>query len=133
MLQINWLAVISATFSCFLLGGLWYSPILLGKAWMKVNGFTPEKVNQGNKVKLFAFAILLAFVMAVNLFMFLNGTPGLNVVMGTIYGALSGVWIFCGIGIVALFEQRSWLYILINGGYSLLAMACMGAIIGAWN
>jgi hypothetical protein len=32
-MDINWLAVLAAAAASFLLGGLWYSPILFAKPW----------------------------------------------------------------------------------------------------
>ncbi len=55
---INWLAGIVAAASTFLLGGLWYSPALLGKAWMRANGFTEDDVKKGNQGKIFGLAFL---------------------------------------------------------------------------
>ena len=40
--SINWLAVLVAGISAFVVGGIWYSPGLFGKAWMKDNNFTEE-------------------------------------------------------------------------------------------
>jgi hypothetical protein len=68
----------------------------------------------------------------VNLAMFLND-PKIGLELGVIYGLLTGLWIFCGIAIVALFEYKSAQYIFVNGGYMLVALGMMGAIIGAWK
>jgi hypothetical protein len=129
---VNWLAVIAAALSAFILGGIWYSPVLFGNAWMKENGFTLEIVKAGNKTKIFGWSLILTLIMAVNLAMFLN-TPDMTFVLGLTYGLLAGVWVFCGIAIVALFELKGWLYILVNGGYCLVSLGLMGAIIGAWR
>lgn len=133
MNTLNWLAVLTAGISAFVLGGIWYSPVLLGKAWMQENNMSEEDVKRGNKGKIFGISFLLSLVMAVNLGMFLNNTPDLDFKLGLIYGLLAGVWVFCGIAIVGLFEQRSARYIFINGGYCLFALGLMGAIIGAWS
>ena len=37
------------------------------------------------------------------------------------------------LAIAALFEQKTARYIFINGGYALLALTLMGAIIGVWR
>ncbi|HET7896548.1 MAG TPA: DUF1761 domain-containing protein [Flavisolibacter sp.] len=132
MNTVNWLAVLVAGISAFVLGGIWYSPALLGKAWMTENKFTLMDVQQGNKARIFGWAFLLSLIMAVNLAMFLNA-PEIDLTKGILYGALTGVWIFCGLAIVALFEQKSARYIFINGGYCLVALTLMGAIIGAWR
>jgi len=132
MSTINWLAVAVAGISAFVLGGVWYSPALFGKAWMKENNMSVEDVQKGNKAKIFGWSFILSLLMAVNLAMFLND-PKINLEMGIIYGLLTGVWIFCGIAIVALFEHKSARYIFVNGGYMLVALGLMGAIIGAWK
>jgi len=132
MSTVNWLAVAVAGISAFVLGGVWYSPALFGKAWMKENNMSVEDVQKGNKAKIFGWSFILSLLMAVNLAMFLND-PKINLEMGIIYGLLTGVWIFCGIAIVALFEHKSARYIFVNGGYMLVALGLMGAIIGAWK
>ena len=49
-------------------------------------------------------------------------------------GFLAGAgWVAAGIGIVALFEHRSWKYVAINGGYLTVALTVMGAILGGWR
>jgi hypothetical protein len=49
-------------------------------------------------------------------------------------GALAGFgWVAMAIAIIAVFENRSWSYIAINGGYMTVAFIVMGAILGAWR
>ena len=128
----NWIAVLVAGISAFVLGGVWYSPALFGKAWMKENNFTTEQIKTGNKGKIFGISLLLTLVMSANLAMYLN-TPGINFQLGLLYGLLAGVWVFCSIAMVALFELRTGRYILINGGYCFIALGLMGAILGVWR
>lgn len=53
--------------------------------------------------------------------------------MGTA-GFLAGFgWVALGIAVIALFERRSWKYVLINGGYMTVAFVAMGLILGAWR
>ncbi len=131
--QINWLAVVAAALSTFVVGGLWYSPLLFGKIWMRVNGFTEEQVKTFNKGRAFGGAFLLALVMSANLAMFL-ADPKTTLSWGVTAGALAGIgWVATGITVIALFENRSWPYILVNGGYQIVAFVSMGAILGAWR
>ena len=132
MENVNWLAVAVAGISAFVLGGVWYSPALFGKAWMKENNLSVEDVQKGNKAKIFGWSFILSLIMAVNLAMFLSD-PKIDLKMAIIYGLLTGLWIFCGIAIVALFEMKSARYIFVNGGYMIVALGLMGAIIGAWR
>lgn len=140
--SINWLAVLVAGISAFMLGGVWYSPALLGRAWMKENNLTLEMVQRGNKARIFGWSFLLTLVIAANLAMFL-GEPAASCPEGCVYkvdlasgaaaGLLTGIWVFSFLAIIALFEHRSARYIFINGGYCVLALILMGAIIGAWR
>ena len=131
--NINYFAVIVAALSTFLLGGLWYSPLLFGKAWMRANSFSDEDLQTFSKARMFGWSFVFSLVMAANLAMFLAG-PGTNVTWGMTAGALAGFgWVAMAIAIIGVFENRSWTYILINGGYMTVAFVVMGAIIGAWR
>ena len=140
--SINWLAVLVAGISSFVVGGIWYSPGLFGKAWMKDNGFTEDDVKKGNKGKIFGWTFLFSLLMAANLGMFLSDPPSscpaecvtkADISWGAIAGLLAGIWTFCAIAIHSLFEQKPWRLILINGFYSIVALTLMGAIIGVWR
>lgn len=131
--QINWLAVFAAALSTFLVGGLWYSPILFGKVWLRVNGFTEAQAQGFNKARAFGGAFVLALIMSANLAMFL-ADPATTLLWGITAGALAGAgWVAAGLAVVALFENRSWTYIFVNGGYLIVAFVLMGAILGAWR
>ena len=48
MPHVNWLAVLAAALSSFVLGGLWYSA-LFAKAWQAAAGVSDEAMRGGNK------------------------------------------------------------------------------------
>ena len=129
---INWLAVIVAGLSAFAVGGIWYSRPLFGNAWMTDSKLTEDEIKLGNKGKIFGFTAILSLLMAVNLAMFLADAKT-DLSWGATAGFLAGIWTFCAIAIHSLFELKSWRYIFINGGYSLVSLTLMGAIIGAWR
>lgn len=130
---INYFAVFVAALSAFILGGLWYSPMLFGKAWMRANNFTDDDLQTFSKARMFGWSFIFSLIMALNLAMFLAG-PDTNVTWGMAAGALAGFgWVAMAIAIVGVFENKSWAYIWINGGYMTLAFVIMGAIIGAWR
>jgi hypothetical protein len=139
---INWWAVLVAGISAFVVGGIWYSPRLFGRAWMKDNNFTEEQIRKGdNKGKIFGFTLIFSLLMSVNLAMFLatpadcpaNCASKADITWGATAGFLAGIWTFCAIGIHSLFELKPWRLIFINGFYSVVALILMGAIIGAWR
>jgi hypothetical protein len=130
--QLNFLAVIVAAVSTFVIGGLWYSPLMFQRGWMAANGFSEADVAGGNMAKIFGVSFVFALVMALNLAMFL-ADPGTTAAWGATAGALAAIWVALGIGTVALFERRPFSYTAINGGYWVVSFTLMGLIIGAWR
>jgi hypothetical protein len=133
MNNINWLAIIVAAILNFVLGGLWYSTLLFGKAWQTENKLSDEDLKKGNMARIFGFSFLWSVIMAVNLGMFL-ADPGTDVVWGLSAGFLTGFgWVSMAIFTIGLFERRSTRYMLINAGYMTVSFSVMGLVIGAWR
>jgi len=133
MPHLNWLAVLAAAVSTFVLGGLWYSKLLFGRAWMSVNNFTDADLARGNMGKIFGLSFVFALIMAANLAAFLAGEKT-TASWGATAGFLAGFgWVALGLATIALFERRSWKYVLINGGYMTVSFLVMGLILGAWR
>jgi hypothetical protein len=131
--NINIWAVLVAARANFFIGGLWYSPALFGKAWMRANGFSDEDLKKGSPAVIFGLSFLFCLIMAANLAAFLAGpetTLGFAIAAG---GATGLGWAALGLAVVALFERRPASYILINGGYLTVSFLAMGAILGAWR
>jgi hypothetical protein len=129
---LNIWAVIVAALSTFLIGGLWYSRALLGRLWMRENGFTEESLKGSNMAKIFGLAFLLALIAAVNLALFLG--PEDRPEMGALWGFAAGFgWVATFIGTIYLFERKSFTLFLINAGYSVVALTVMGVILAAWK
>lgn len=130
---LNIWALLVATLSAFLLGGLWYSPLLFANPWMKAAGISQEQIEGANMVKIFGLAFLFELIMAFNLAMFLND-PAINLTSGMLYGFLTGFgWVALALSVNALYERKSFLYMVINGGYFTLSFTIMGAILGGWK
>ena len=130
--KLNLWAILVAAISAFFVGGLWYSPFMFGKLWKKANHFGTDEPPAATG-KIFAVSFALSLVMAVNLAMFLND-PKTTLAWGATAGFLAGFgWVAMGIGIVSLFERRSWTYVIVNGGYLTVALVLMGAILGGWR
>ena len=132
MPHMNLLAVFAAAASTFVIGGLWYSPVLFHKHWMRANGFSEADVQRGNPALIFGLAFVFSLAMAANLAALL-ATPDTTLAWGVGAGALAAIWVVLGIAVVALFERRPWSYIAVNGGYWFVSFLVMGAILGGWR
>jgi hypothetical protein len=131
MSAINWLAVLVAAVSSFIIGGLWYGP-LLGKAWMRASGVSEEEARQANMAMVFGLSFLLQLVAAVVLAMFIG--PDADLAFGLAAGGSVGLfWIASALGVVYLFERRPLSHWAVNSGYQIVAYLVMGAILGVWH
>ena len=130
--DVNWLAVAVATIAAFMLGGLWYSKVLFGAAWMQEVGLTEDAVNNANMAKTFGGTVVLQILAATALAVFLG--PDSTWLSGLQTGLWVGLfWVTTAYGVTYLFEQRSVRIFLINTGYYIVLYAIMGTIIGAWH
>jgi len=130
--ELNWLAIVVSAISAFALGGLWYSPVLFVKIWMRETGITEESAKSANMAKIFGLSFLLAMLAAILLGLFLGHDAGGGV--GALSGFLIGLGtIFTFLGITYLFERRPLAHFLVNASYGVAALTLMGFIIGVWQ
>lgn len=127
--KLNWLAVIAAALSTFMIGGIWYS--VFDRIWRNANHFSGEEFKKRNMAVVFGLSFVFSFLMALNLALFIGQE---DVVFGMIAGFMTGFgWVALAIAIISLFESRPLSYVLINGGYMVVAFTVMGTILGAWK
>ena len=58
MADLNLWAVLVAAVSGFVLGGLWYSPVLFGRAWQREAGLSDEQLKGTNMVFVFGLSFV---------------------------------------------------------------------------
>ncbi len=128
MFDVNWIAVIVAALSGFLIGGLWYGPIF-GKSWQVESGVSDEMAQAGNMPMIFGLTFLLnlfsAFVLAHVLMTY--ATPALGTTI-MIAGGIALGFIIPAIGINYLFSRKSLKLFMIDAIYWLVAYSIMGLI-----
>ena len=128
---INWLAVLAAALSAFLLGGLWYGP-LFRRAWCRENGIDPDSPPSGHPGKVFGTAFAAALVAATAFAVLLRPEPPLPVALHA--GFVAGLaYVAMGFAINYAFAGRSFRLWLIDGGYHTLQFTLYGLILGAWH
>ncbi|WP_303647456.1 DUF1761 domain-containing protein [Chryseobacterium gilvum] len=160
MIQINFLAILFASVVPLVMGFIWYNPKIFGKVWMKECGLTEEKMKSANMGLVFIFSIILSaligfFLQFVTIhqfgalgmiggdeklakpsFMaFMNdyGTAYRSFGHGALHSFMSGIFfVFPLIAINAMFERKSWKYVMINSAYWTITITIMGGIICGW-
>jgi len=129
---INIWAVLVCGVASLIVGGIWYSPFLFGKKWQKEAAISDEKIKGANMPVIFISTFILTVIMAFNMALFFGGEVGLS--DGLLYGFYTGLfWVATALGVIYLYERRSFMLWFINGGYHIIMFTIIGGIIGAWK
>ena len=129
LLDVNWLAVVLAALAGFVVGGLWYGPVM-GRRWMAAVGFTEEDVQGGNMVKLYGFTFLLALLASWTLaHTFASYAKDLDfgIKVMTAFGVALG-FIVPALWTNYLFQRANKALFWIDAGYWLLFYVAMGTV-----
>jgi hypothetical protein len=123
----NWLTIIVAALAGFMVGGIWYGP-LLGKAWMAQHGLTEEQLAKGNPLKIYGTTFVLSLVSAFFLgHLRAHFDPAPRQTMMIASGIALG-FIIPAIGTNYLFSHKPLKLFLIDAGYWFLFYTAMGAV-----
>ena len=129
--SLNWIAVIIAALSTFMIGGAWYSPLMFSKKWMKEAKISEDDLKEG-QAKVFGLSFIFSFIAALVLAMFLG--PEADILFGLTAGfMIRFAWVLLSMGTTYLFERKSFTLLAINGGYHVVSFMVMGTIIGLFN
>ena len=134
--HINYLAVLVAGAAAFALGGLWYSPILFAKPWVKAHGFTEERIKemQAGAAKAYAVAFICQLLIALAIAV-INGYMNMDrCVQGLKLGALIWGGFAMPLGLMAnMFSDKKITVFYIDTGYQLVYLLLIGSIITVWR
>lgn len=128
----HWAVFVCALFN-LVLGAIWYSPTFFYHAWKSENNLTDDDIKRSNPIRTHGISFVLALMMSYNLAFFL-GDDKTDWLWGLIIGLLTGFgWAAAIFTAIALFEQKSWRYIFINGGYIIVYFSVIGFLLGIWR
>ena len=131
--SINLFALLTCAVFVWILGAVWYSPVLFAKPWSAIIGRPLGEKPKGVVLGMVSSLIgdfLLALVMDHFILWSHASTFGFGCLIGFI----------CWIGFVLgplfpqhVYEGRPRTYFLINGGYWLIGMMVTGGILAIWR
>lgn len=136
MVQVNYLAVLIAATASMGIGFLWYSPIILGKQWMKEKGFTSESLKKAQKEMsaLYGLSFVLALVTAFVLSHVMTMAQNFFNYSELMTGASSAFWMWLGFimpvqATATIFGNKNWKLFGIDTGYQLVSILAMGIVL----
>ncbi|MBX2849570.1 MAG: DUF1761 domain-containing protein [Acidiferrobacterales bacterium] len=134
LFDVNWIAVVAAAIMGFVVGGIWYGPIM-GKKWMGAVGLSEEQIKQGNMGLIyggaFAFSLLASWTLAHTFASYMTELS-FGVKVATAIGIVIG-FIMPAIGTNYLFSQKTKTLFFIDSGYWLLFYTAMGIVHAVLN
>jgi Protein of unknown function (DUF1761) len=138
---VNFLAVLVAAIVIFVLGGLWYSPLLFAKKWIALQGRTEEQERAQAAaanmpvmyISAFACSLIIALVMAHIMVHMASIMP-----VGAVHGAFFGFMAWLGFAAptsyaTAIFSGKPKQLWLIDTSYNLVSFLLAGLILAVWR
>jgi hypothetical protein len=131
--KVNIWAVILAGVSYLIVGALWYSPLLFGKQWIQLNGFTDEDFKTNKPMWMITLVSFLSASVSAFVISWILGVNS-NALFGAIIGAgIAFFWITMSKLPNVLFENQPVKLFLIHAGFDLVSYMVMGAIVANWR
>ena len=132
MMHVNYVAVIVAAVAAFVLGWLWYSPLLFYKPWMRLRGMDPAAAMAGAKMPVgkLVIELLRCFVLAYIIARFVAHL-GVSSWMGAVH---FGFFVWLGFPVIiltgsVLWENIPWKVAAIHAGDWLVKMLVIPIIV----
>lgn len=131
--HLNHVAVLVSAAVNFLLGGLWYSPVLFARSWMSAVGISEEEIKKGASPLPYLLAFIASLFSAYALACVLSAVQAISLVDGLLIGLMTGVGFVLPGGVHYAFEHRSFKLYAINHSYSVVGLGLMGIILTMWK
>jgi hypothetical protein len=137
MTHVNIWSIIVATIIAYVIGALWYSPLLFGKEWMRLKNMSEKDITEESKRgmwKLYIIQLVTTLVLFCVLGFIVTATGSLTAGDGLFLAFL--VWL--GFSLMPAIGDILWnktpiKLVLINEVCTLVSWLIGGAIIGGWN
>mgnify|MGYP006294181553 CR=1 FL=1 len=129
--MINYLSVLVAAVATFVLGALWYSPLLFSKAWLKEVGFDAETMPKPNMLKTFGGSFVMFLVMDFTLAIIIQaGGKEICWSGGMITGLVLGLgFIGTATAVNYIYQRKSFRLWLIDAMYQTIGLGVAGVIL----
>jgi hypothetical protein len=127
---LNWLAIIVSGVAYFFLGALWYSPLLLGKLFLRYRG----EIGEGGQPIEYLLTLVNGLVAAAVLAIIVRLADAATLVDGLGMGLLVAVGFVLTTSLTfTIFSGPHKMLWVIYSGYKLVGFVLMGVILTLWR
>lgn len=131
---LNVLAVIVAGIVYFILGAVWYSPLLFAKPFMRYRGMTQEEIQGAGQPTDYLITLVNALVAALVLAVIVKLAGATSLIDGVLIGLLAVIGLAATSSLTyTIFSGPHKMLWVIYSGYQLVAFALMGVILTLWK
>lgn len=133
--QMNHWALLVSAVMIWLIGAVWYSPLLFAKPWLAALGNIHNSADKGKGMALGMIAslagdILVSFV----LLHFIRWSGSADWQHGVFIGFICWLGFFAATQLPqGIYEKRPSSLFLINAGYWLISLMASGALLASWK
>lgn len=139
-MEINYLTILACGVLAMILGALWYSPLLFGNIWMRINNMSmPSREDMAKMQREMIPTYIIQFVMSLTLVYvlvhFIKGWTDVS-------GIEAALWIWLGFVVPTLASSVLWTNesrndkfsrFAVQAGYNLVLFVAFGYILGVWG
>lgn len=134
--ELNYLAVAAAAVVTFLIGAVWYSPLLFAKAWMKAHDYVEADLarlrKSAGRAYAFSFPAYVVVAAAIGVLVYYLNLRRAD--QGVQLGLLLWGGIVAPLGLIAhLFSEQKLSAWLIDASYQLVYLLAMASILTLWR
>ena len=133
--SVNYIAVVIATITSYLLGFAWYHWAVFGEAWANSLGITKEEADNTEGLGgAFVLSLISGLAKSLCIALLIAATDISGVLSGAFFGAVVAiVFTFTSLGYYNGFARTSSKLTLINSSHSIIELTLIGAIIGIFT
>lgn len=137
---VNYWGLLLAAIASMIVGFLWYSPLLFGKVWMRLKGFSLDSLqSEQQRMGLyyglsFLLTLVMGFVLS-HIITFSNNFYGYPMIQT---GLITAFWVWLGFvmpvqATATIFGEKKWALFAIDTGYQFVSLLIMGLLLGSFN
>lgn len=134
----NYIALVVATVAAFILGALWYSPLLFGNKWFRTQGLLPEHTKEESErlkkpsTHLIALVVMLVVGYGVNFF--LQALQVKTIPEGLYVSFMGWLGFTAAIAFINMvYENRPFSVFVVHIVYCLVYIELMAVILTLWQ
>lgn len=134
--EINYFAILLSGIVSMIVGFLYYSPLILGKPWMKLSGYTTESLKKAQKEmgKLYGLSFLVSLITAYTLSHIMTLSVNSFGFSRLATGLTTAFWMWLGFMMPVqltgeIFGRKNWKLMAINTGYQLASLISMALVL----